>query len=204
VSCGAVEPLAEKDAANDVDRAAAHSSGSAFEFAPTSTLRARAAALAQPRMRRWSMLAAAVLLGILSGRFVLRQSTHTTATRIASSAPAPGGLVRDEDGSLIAAGSLADTLENGLATSDSAPVRIPLSFRDKTGRLCRSFDTARLAGIACRDQDGWRLRLALQANGSGRSASSESPFVGQAVDAMIAGDPLDAGQEQAARERGWR
>ena len=79
-----------------------------------------------------------------------------------------------------------------------------LSFRDKTGRLCRSFDTARLAGIACRDDDGWRLRLALQTGDGNRSGSSESPFVGQAIDAMIAGDPLDAGEERAARDRGWR
>ena len=95
-------------------------------------------------------------------------------------------------------------MENGVEPGDSTAVRVPLSFRDKSGKLCRSFDTARLAGIACRDDDGWRLRLALQTSSGGRSAASESPFVGQAVDAMIAGDPLDAGQQQAARDRGWR
>jgi len=150
------------------------------------------------------MLAAMLLLGVLIGRFALDSTQPTVISRIAASVPAQGEVVRDQDGSLVAAGALVEALENGVQPGDQEPVRIPLSFRDKTGRLCRSFDTARLAGIACRDEDGWRLRLALQTSGAGRSAASESPFVGQAVDAMIAGEPLDAGQQQAAKDRGWR
>jgi hypothetical protein len=163
-----------------------------------------AAALLRPRLRRWGMLAAMLLLGVLIGRFALDSTQPTVISRIAASVPAQGEVVRDQDGSLVAAGALVEALENGVQPGDQEPVRIPLSFRDKTGRLCRSFDTARLAGIACRDEDGWRLRLALQTSGAGRSAASESPFVGQAVDAMIAGEPLDAGQQQAAKDRGWR
>lgn len=163
-----------------------------------------AAALFQPGIRRWGMLAAVLLLGVLIGRFALDSTQPTVISRIAASVPTQGEVVRDQDGSLVAAGALTDALENGVEPGDQEPVRIPLSFRDKTGRLCRSFDTARLAGIACRDDDGWRLRLALQTSSTGRSAASESPFVGQAVDAMIAGEPLDAGQQQAAKDRGWR
>jgi anti-sigma factor RsiW len=171
---------------------------------PSRGIRSHVAALGRPSLRRWGLFAAALLLGVLIGRFVLGSSAPVTVSRIVASASGEGDIVRDQGGSLIAAGTLADALENGLAPGDEEPVHIPLSFRDKTGRLCRSFDTARLAGIACRDDDGWRLRLALQTGSGGRSAASESPFVGQAVDAMIAGEPLDAGQQQAAKDRGWR
>lgn len=164
----------------------------------------RVVAAVRPAARRWGWLAAALLLGLFIGRFMLGPTNQVVPTHLADLVPAEGAIARDQDGTLLAAGALANALENGLAAGDEEPVRIPLSFRDKTGRLCRSFDTARLAGIACRDDDGWRLRLALQTSSGGRSAASESPFVGQAVDAMIAGDPLDAGEQQAAKARGWR
>jgi hypothetical protein len=162
------------------------------------------AGVSQPGIPPWLVLAAVLVIGMLIGRFAPGTAPPSVAGRSAVLSPAQGDIVRDQDGALIAAGTLADTLENGLAPGDTEPVRIPLSFRDKTGKLCRSFDTARLAGIACRDDDGWRLRLALQTSSGARSAASESPFIGQAVDAMIAGEPLDAGQQQAAKDRGWR
>jgi anti-sigma factor RsiW len=168
------------------------------------SLQERVVALARPARRRWGLVAAALVLGLLIGRFLLGTTSGLAPTHLADFAPAQGAIARDQDGTLVAAGALSDALENGVEPGDSTAIRVPLSFRDKSGKLCRSFDTARLAGIACRDDDGWRLRLALQTSSSGRSAASESPFVGQAVDAMIAGDPLDAGQQQAARDRGWR
>jgi hypothetical protein len=153
---------------------------------------------------RWGVPALLFILGLLIGHFAFAQKAAETSAPTAGAATPAAADVRDRDGTLIAAGPLATALANGLKGDDAAPVRITLSFRDKTGRLCRSFDTARLAGIACRDDDGWRLRLALQTGDGNRSGSSESPFVGQAIDAMIAGDPLDAGEERAARDRGWR
>jgi hypothetical protein len=167
------------------------------------SLQERVAAWARSAGRRWGLLAAALVLGLLIGRFLLGTAGGLAPTHLAGLAPTPSVIARDQDGTLVAAGALSDALENGVEPGDSTAVRVPLSFRDKSGRLCRSFDTARLAGIACRDEDAWRLRLALQTSSGGRSASSESPFVGQAVDAMIAGEPLDAGEQQAARNRGW-
>jgi hypothetical protein len=168
------------------------------------SIRNHGAALARSGLRRWIALALAALLGVVLGWLIFRSSPTTPIAESSGAIPVESGIIRDHDGTLVAAGTLADALENGHENDISAPVRIALSFRDKAGRICRSFDTARLAGIACRDEDGWRLRLALQRSDSAKSSSSESPFVGQAVDAMIAGDPLDAGEEQAARANGWR
>jgi anti-sigma factor RsiW len=168
------------------------------------SLQERLLAWARPALSHWGLTAAALLLGLFIGRFLLGASHHAALPQLGELAPAQSAVARDQDGTLVAAGALADALENGVAAGDSTAVRIPLSFRDKSGRLCRSFDTARLAGIACRDRGGWRLRLALETSSGGRSAASESPFVGQAVDAMIAGNPLDADQEKAAAAAGWR
>jgi anti-sigma factor RsiW len=185
----------------DVDEEEPPAPGMATTRSPS--LQDRVVAWVRQAGRRWGLLLAALVLGLLIGRFLLGASGGLPPTHLADLAPARGVVARDQDGTLVAAGALSDALENGVEPGDSTAVRVPLSFRDKSGRLCRSFDTARLAGIACRDDDAWRLRLALQTSSGGRSASSESPFVGQAVDAMIAGEPLDAGEQQAARDRGW-
>ncbi len=195
--------------ARDIDRSAPDIAGgepaaAEIVIAHRPSLQERVAGWARPAIRRWGWLVAALLLGLLIGRFLLGPSHHLAPAQTADLAPAGGAVARDQDGMLIAAGALADALENGVEPGDSTAVRVPLSFRDKSGRLCRSFDTARLAGIACRGEDGWRLPLTLATSSAGRSAASESPLVGQAVDAMIAGNPLDAGEERAAAGRGWR
>lgn len=161
--------------------------------------------LAPSGWSRWALLFAAVLLGIVVGRFVLGPSSAARAPAKSSDGGSlPSGLISDRNGKLIAGGALAEALRDGLKGDGNASIRIALSFRDKAGRLCRSFDAAQLAGIACHDQGVWRLRLALETSGTSTSGSSESPFIGQAVDAMIAGDPLDAGEERAARDHDWR
>jgi hypothetical protein len=166
------------------------------------------AAIPRRSLLLWTALAGVLIVGLLLGRWTAPRPPAATSLAARGAVPL-GGAIVNKDGGLIASGPLAETLEHGLGREEAGPVHVALSFRDKTGRLCRSFDTERLAGIACRDPDSWHVQLVLQANGSNgatarRSASSESPFVGQAIDAMIAGDPLDAGEEQTARDRGWR
>ena len=62
----------------------------------------------------------------------------------------PAADVQTDNGALIAAGSLAKALETQLASNQpsDAAVRIGVSFEDKAGRYCRSFESARLDGIA--------------------------------------------------------
>lgn len=112
---------------------------------------------------------------------------------------------------LRASGALAQALDRQLASETSGKVRIALSFRNQAGQYCRTFrvDAASTAGLACRDGQGWSLPvLASQAQASSgelRQAATPLPAVVlDAVDASIAGDALDAQDEQAARQAGWR
>jgi hypothetical protein len=111
---------------------------------------------------------------------------------------------------------LSHTLSEQLAgaqTTDQAPVRIGVSFKSKAGDYCRTFtvhESSTLAGLACRQHDDWHVQVlaqttsAVESGGAYRQAGSEIPkSVLQAVDDNIAGDPLDARAEAAAREKNW-
>jgi hypothetical protein len=137
----------------------------------------------------WGGMAATLVLGTLIG------------TRLA-----PLG---DDGGRLVASGAIAQALDRQLASATGGPVAVQISFKAKDGRFCRSFSTTATAGLACRDTDGaWALQqvAAVNAlNGDMRQASSSlPPSVLAAVDATMAGDALNADQEKAARDAGWR
>jgi hypothetical protein len=57
-----------------------------------------------------------------------------------------------------------------------------------------------MTGLACHGPAGWRVRLAASAPGG----SATQPAIGASVAAMIAGSPLDAQAEAAAKAKGWR
>ena len=65
-----------------------------------------------------------------------------------------------------------------------------------------------MAGLACRQGDGWAVRVLAPLGATGgevRSASSDTPeAVLAAVDAAIAGESADADAEMRARDAGWR
>jgi hypothetical protein len=137
----------------------------------------------------WGGMAATLVLGTLIG------------TRLA---PPSGG-----DDRLVASGAIAKALDQQLASAPTGAVAVQLSFKAKDGRYCRSFSTTTTAGLACREADGaWALQqvAAVNAlNGDMRQASSSlPPSVLAAVDATMAGDALNAEQEKAARDAGWR
>src|SRR3546814_16456553 len=71
----------------------------------------------------------------------------------------PAAGVVDANGALVASGTLAEALDTQLASNQpaDAAVRIGLSFRDGTGRYCRSFEGDGLAGIGCREGSSWTL-----------------------------------------------
>jgi hypothetical protein len=159
------------------------------------TLAAEAANDAPPRRLNlaWAGMAACLVVGVLAGRYAL--------------APKPAVGVGTE---LAARSGLARALEGQLAQQPGT-VRIGLTFRGRDGRYCRTFQSRRhqLAGLACRADDSWRVRTATRwaPNGSPdyRTAASDTPpEVLAAVDQALSGEVLDAAQERAARDRGWR
>lgn len=117
----------------------------------------------------------------------------------------PAADVASANGTIVAAGGLAKALDTQLASNQTgdAAVRIGLSFRDRSGRICRSFEGAALAGIGCRDGGRWTLErtLAGQRGHAYRQASSGALAADAA--AMMAGEAFDAAAERAAQASGW-
>lgn len=117
----------------------------------------------------------------------------------------PAADVQTDNGALIAAGSLAKALETQLASNQpsDAAVRIGVSFEDKAGRYCRSFESARLDGIGCREGKRWRLERTLAGKRNGEYRQANSGELAAAAAAMMRRDALDARGERAARDAGW-
>ena len=142
-----------------------------------------------PAWSNWAAIAATLVVGVLAGRMT-----------------EPSPPIAARGGALVAQGELARTLDTELASVSGA---VGLSFRNRDGDYCRTFRSGGVAGLACRDADGWGVRMATTAGpavaGDYRMAGSETPTeVLRAVEATIAGAPLDAAAEAAARARGWR
>lgn len=146
-----------------------------------------------PVIRKWSrraMLAAVALLGLFIGAEFLLNPGETPQMTAA-------------DGVLIARGDLAHALSNRLSAANppSAPLRIGPSFLSTDRTYCRSFaftQGADLAGVACREIGGWRIRITAE------GVLSTSPAYQASVAAMMQGQPLGAAAEAVAKARGWR
>jgi hypothetical protein len=128
------------------------------------------------------------------------------------------GMTEYRDGALVARGALGDALDNQLADMPVAgnDFRVGMSFRTKSGNYCRTFsatDTHALAGLACRDQNHWRIVTLVSTKppvsvsdpaAEHRLALSSSPLLLQTVRERMAGEPLDAQAEAKARGSDWR
>jgi len=151
---------------------------------------------------QWGAIAASLIVGAIAGRWVLE--------------PASRDPIVMRSGRIMASAALASALSDQLAAGQPAAgaVRIGISFRSKSGEYCRTFgwhQTADLAGLACRAADGWQVRVLARTqspvtdSGSYRQAASPAPpAVMAAVGDLIAGEPLDAQSEAAARAQHWR
>lgn len=149
---------------------------------------------ARPIWQSLAALAATLVLGLALGRTL--------------DAPGPVGV---EDGTMVARGALAEALETQLASAQpsDAATRIGISFQGADGRLCRTFDSETVSGLACRNETGWRLVMtgtgtAAAARGQFRQAGSGNPLVLEAAQDIMAGEPLDGAAERRARDSGWR
>ena len=137
----------------------------------------------------WGAIAASLVLGLALG---LRPW-------------APAASIAEANGAVVAAGPLADALDTQLASNQppDAAVRIGLSFEDKAGRYCRSFESASLDGIGCHDDGRWRLERTMRGQAGTDYRQASSGELAAATAAMMGGDPLDAAAERQARDKGW-
>lgn len=176
--------------------AAARATSRPRESAVVVPLRPKAAR--QPRLPYWGAIAASFVMGAVVWHF----------------AGYTAGPVSEKDGQLVASGALSTALSNQLVKDQSAqsPVQIGVSFRSKDGSYCRTFQTReQLAGLACREQNAWKLQMVARGEAAGttqpeyRPAGSALPAsIVRAVDQSIDGDPLDADAEARARADQWR
>ena len=160
----------------------------------------------QPRRPQWSWpqwgaMAASLLVGVLLGP-LLRPA-------------APQAPLETSGGRMLARGVLAQALSQQLASAQppAAPVAIGVSFRARSGDYCRTFvlrETQSLAGLACRTGPAWQVVALAQSEGLGtgggglrQAGSALPPAVAGTLAELIAGEPLDAAAEAAARAAGW-
>jgi hypothetical protein len=121
----------------------------------------------------------------------------------------PASPVQTEDGRLVAGGDLENALYAQLASApaDHGP-RIGMTYRDKTGAICRTFQDDGSSGLACRQGGDWQIRGLFQgAEGQSsdyRMAAGPDPRLMDIVDESIAGEPFNQAQEKASLEQGWR
>jgi hypothetical protein len=164
---------------------------------------ARAARAAQaapaPVRRRWSWpewgaLAAMLMVGVLVGKVVPQGSQ-----------PAIAG----NGNQVVAQGELASALDRQVGGKDAGAVRVGVSFAARDGGYCRSFVMGSSAGLACREGGQWRIPVMAETGAEAQGAYRQAgtglpPAVLDAIDARIAGKPLDAAGEEAARAQDWK
>jgi hypothetical protein len=157
--------------------------------------------LAAERSRRrpspwlqFTAMAASLAIGLFTGATLLGGSS---------------GPIRQDGSRLLAAGELAQALDTRLASApEGEATRIGLTFRDSSGRPCRTFTDPASSGLACREGEQWRLRGLFEApegqGGEYRLASGQDPRLLALVEETMAGEPLGPEAEAQAVKRGWR
>jgi hypothetical protein len=127
------------------------------------------------------------------------------------------GPTEYRDGALLASGLLNRALNEQLASAapGSRAVRVGLSFHARSGGYCRTFvldNNRTLTGLACREQERWRILTLLGTDPPGSAAGAPGYHVVgpalpavllQAVNERTSGEPLDANAEAKARRSGW-
>lgn len=128
----------------------------------------------------------------------------------------PVGDIRTENGTVLAGGTLARALSMVVGTDKNGaafyPAEIGESFFSNDGVFCRNFKTGQpdkggLSGIACRENEEWRIKVLAQAQTpQGQTSNKESPLpqaVREMLNDLMVGAPLDAEGERAARAQSW-
>lgn len=187
---GAFDPIAEAPLPERLRASLDQSEAKVIDFAGAKRSRETWFPALLPQ---WTAIAATLAVGIFLGTEVPRTN---------------GSPIEVQGGKLIAADGLNRELDEELASAPKGETRIGLTFRDQTGAICRSFTNVRESGLACRDDGRWQVRgLFAAPEGQGadyRMAAGMNPNLAALVDSTMTGEPFDAGQERAAKERGWK
>ena len=115
-----------------------------------------------------------------------------------------------DGGQTFAAGRLAAALDRQPSGESADGVTtIQLSFDAQDGRTCRSFLHEQTAGLACRQDSGWRLERLASVQGQEahafRTAGAAMPAdLLETIDRLIEGEPLDRTEEAARIADQWR
>jgi len=155
--------------------------------------RVPATAAAPPRVQlgawHWAAILAGLAVGIAGG---LAAGLYAFP---------PTGPVVADGGMLTTAGDLNVALTNQL-TGQKGPVMVDATFRTAKGRYCRTFRSTsdRLAGVACRQSEGWVLQTATVLGAGDLMPRA----VLKAVDGLMVGAPLDEAAERTARAKDWK
>ena len=141
----------------------------------------------------WGALAATLVVGVLAGKMI----------------PGGGPAIAGNGNQVVARGELASALDRQVGGRTDGAVQVGVSFAARDNRYCRSFVMGTSAGLACREGGQWKIPVLTEAEreaagGYRQAGSALPPAVLDAIDARIAGKPLDAAGEEAARARGWQ
>lgn len=136
-----------------------------------------------------SAVAAALAIGLFTGQQI----------------GAPAGPVTVSNGTLMASGALARALDTQLASAPpvAADTLVALTFRATDGAVCRSFESAAVAGIACRTDEGWQLRRTFPGAKQVAYRQTGSSALLIAASEMMVGEPADAKTERSWRTTDW-
>lgn len=110
-------------------------------------------------------------------------------------------------GRMVARGEVAAALDTQLASKqDGKAVRIGVTFQQKGGGWCRSFNSEPMEGVACFVGKRWRLQQvvpgSLKSNSYQQAVSGDARIM-ETVKALMDGAPADAAQEAQAKADGW-
>jgi len=164
------------------------------EIIDFSQAKERRAPRSWPSLAQWGAMAATLAIGVLTGTVVPHQRD--------------AGPVEVQGGKIYAASYINRALDTQLASAPSGDVRIGMTFRDRSGAICRSFTAPASSGMACRDNGRWQMRGLFAApegqSSDYRMAAGMDPNLAALVDSTMSGEPLDAVGEKAARADRWR
>lgn len=143
---------------------------------------------------QWAAIAASLAIGLFGGTMVNRGPS--------------GAPVEMQGGQLVAASAVKQALSTQLASADQGDVRVGLTFRDESGKICRTFSGSGGSGLACRSGEDWNVKGLFAAPGQSetdyRMAAGEDPQLAALVESTISGEPFDANEEAKAKSRDWR
>lgn len=141
--------------------------------------------------QRYGAIAATLAVGLIVGQLI------------------PHAVDSGDKGAVVAQAGLTRALDTQLASAGPGDgYTIGVSFKDKSGDYCRTFDGGAASGIGCRHDGAWQIRQFVTGESRTatdyRQAGSANPATMQAAQDMMAGAPLDTRQEKIARDKGWK